>query len=55
MTDQAHRVHPCRCATCRADRVVRDIAWGILFGLAAVGVVVGVWALLVIVLTGGPR
>jgi hypothetical protein len=49
----ARRRDPCGCPTCRADRIVRDVALGIGIGLAAVGAVVAVWAWLVVVFSGG--
>lgn len=51
---QAHRERPCQCATCRADRIVADIGRGILYGFAAVGVVVFGWAVVTIILSARP-
>jgi hypothetical protein len=47
----AHRVTPCHCSVCRADRLVANVAWGILYGFAAVGVLVAAWALAVLVMS----
>lgn len=51
----AHRVEPCKCDICHTAHVRRDIIKSIVYGLAGVGVVVAIWAALVLVLTGGPK
>jgi hypothetical protein len=50
---QAHRVQPCHCPVCRADRLVAHVLWGALYGFAGVGVVVAAWALAVLVMSRG--
>lgn len=43
------RIIPCHCRDCRIRRRIDAIALGILYGLAAVGVVAALWAAFVIV------
>ena len=52
--NHAHRITPCPCAVCKADRFWRNVGRGVLYGFAAVGVLVAGWALFVILWTLRP-